>query len=365
MSTTVSFIEFEKIKDIGGDEGKNSDCFLAKDIQLDENLVIKKVSKAKLDLKKSDYFSESKMINDSIHPNVVKIQYASQDEGYIYFAMPHYKNGSLHTIAKQRYLTTKEVLNYAFDILSGVLFIHSKKLLHLDIKPSNILVDNNNKAVITDFGLSKYTNEHGLAIQDNAYRLHSDPDYFKGPRGIHSDIHQIGLTLYRLCNGIDILKEEFNMICLSVERKNSKLDRDEVLDKSIIKLNEKIKNGSYPSRDGYLPHVPANLKKVINKALQVDETKRYTSVLEMMDDLSSIELDMDWKYNPSDAEIYTCIKGNQKYSIEFDEHRKCVELYKENIYTNRKTNQKKHTKFIKDVKNNVLKTISVIMKEID
>ena len=97
MSDTTSFIKFTKVRDIGNQEGKNSDVFLAKDNQLDCELVIKRIKKEKFN--PEEYFSEAKMIYENKHPHIVEIQYASQDDEYIYMAMPYYKNGSLNSLA--------------------------------------------------------------------------------------------------------------------------------------------------------------------------------------------------------------------------------------------------------------------------
>jgi len=123
MSDTISFIKFVKSRDIGNTEGKNSNVFLAIDEQLGEELVIKQMEKAKFEPDK--YFSESKMLYACKHPNVVEIQYASQDEENIYLAMPYYSNGSLNSLAEKRFLTVREIIKYSLDLLSAVSYIHS------------------------------------------------------------------------------------------------------------------------------------------------------------------------------------------------------------------------------------------------
>lgn len=98
-----------------------------------------------------------KITEGNAHPNVVQIQYACKDDKNVYIAMPFYKNGSLKSLMTKRMLTAREIIRYAIQFISGVAHIHSKGLLHLDIKPDNILLSDNDEALLSDFGLADYT----------------------------------------------------------------------------------------------------------------------------------------------------------------------------------------------------------------
>ena len=86
-------LNFETIKEIG-QEGKNSQVFLAHDIQLDGEIVVKKIEKSKI-IKPTEYYEEAKKLYASYHSNVVKVNYGCSDADHIYIAMPYYKCGSL------------------------------------------------------------------------------------------------------------------------------------------------------------------------------------------------------------------------------------------------------------------------------
>ena len=75
-------------------------------------------------------------------------------------------------------------------------------MLHLDVKPTNIIINDADRALLTDFGLSRYLNEYGLAEQELGYVKHISPQYLETTsRTMQDDIYQAGLTLYRMCNG--------------------------------------------------------------------------------------------------------------------------------------------------------------------
>lgn len=342
MNDTISFIKFTKSGEIGNAEGKNSDVFLAKDIQLDCELVIKRVKKSAF--KPEEYFSEAKMIYDNRHPHIVEIQYASQDDEYIYMAMPYYQNGSLNSLAHNRFLSVREIIKYSLEILSALNCIHSKGLIHLDIKPTNILLDRTGKAMLTDFGLSRYLDENGVAEQDMNYTLHIDPEYLKNSgRSVQSDIYQMGLTMYRLCNGVDILSQQMGELNI--------VSRDVLADC--------VLNGKFPRRDFYLPHISKKLIKIINKALMVNPEERYKNVIEMMNDLSVIDDNLDWVFTGDVSEPYIKLDETYRYSIAINE-KKDIECFKERLDSGKKTKISKYCKKHSDIKS-IEKEISLIV----
>lgn len=324
MPNILTLIQFEKISDIGNDEGKNSNVFLASDLQLSSTFVIKRMEKSKF--KPEEYFSESKMIYDCKHPNVAKIQYASQDNDNIYLAMPYYKNGSLNSICAKRFLTVREIIKYSLDLLSAVSFIHSKNMLHLDIKPTNILIDDTGKAILTDFGLSKYMDNNGVAEQPYNYTLHADPEWYQSSgRTIQSDIYQIGLTMYRLCDGIGILKSQL------ADQRITTSDQ----------LKDAVLKGKFPNRKFFMPHIPKQLKKIIIKALQVDPDSRYMNTIEMMNDISSVNSNLDWQFTGNMNSPYTKFDETYEYCINVRNNNN-IECVKTNLTTRKATKISKY-----------------------
>src|SRR5690606_30554183 len=127
---------------------------LAKDHQLNTELAIKQISKTHL--QKDDYFKEAQLIYLSEHQYITPIKYACETDDHIYLAMPFYSKGSLARILEKRFLTVREIISYSIQILSAIHNIHSRHLLHFDIKPDNILISDASEAHLTDFGLAKH-----------------------------------------------------------------------------------------------------------------------------------------------------------------------------------------------------------------
>ncbi|MBZ9616788.1 serine/threonine-protein kinase [Clostridium estertheticum] len=293
MALCSTVLKFDLRESIGG-EGQNSTVYKAFDPQLNADLVVKKVAKQLIiddyqSIDESNFYIESRILYECKHPNVMEIQYASEDEESIYFSMPFCKRGSLNSIINTRYLTVKEIVKYSLEFLLGLHYIHTKGLIHFDVKPTNILIDNNNKSIITDFGLAKYTDLYGFVRPNKIYSSHKPPEGFSNSGYTNkSDIYQAGLTIYRMCNGNDKYYEEYNLW------------------KNKGQVEEAISKGKFPDRNYYLPHIPARLRKFINKAMNVDLDKRYDNILDMINDISSIDKNLEWEYN-KDANTHSMV----------------------------------------------------------
>lgn len=272
----ITSLDFERKFDVSNGQGKNSEVFVAWDPQLNMDIVIKQVDKS--DFGDPDaYFNEARILNTASHPNVVPINYATYDNDYIYLGMPYYKNGSLESLISARYLTVREIVKYGLEFLSGVHYIHTKNLLHLDVKPTNILITDSDVAVLTDFGLTKYVDTAGFASPEKIYGKHIPPEAFiTNKADVLFDIYQCGLTLYRMCNGNEDFQKQWDLIT----------------DKATA-----IRQGKFPDRTKFLPHIPTQLRRVVTTALKVDGTDRYNTILDMINALSKIDKGLDWNYN--------------------------------------------------------------------
>ena len=349
MKYTTTNLSFLELGPIGNKEGKNSEVFLAKDIQLNAELVVKKMEINKFE-DIDEYFLEARMLYENRHPNIMEIQYASRDENYIYLSMPYHKKGSINSLIEERFLSVREIIKYSLDVLGGVAYIHSKGLVHLDIKPTNILLDKSDRAILTDFGLSRYLDKYGVANQQCNYIPHVDPEWFAtSGRTVLSDIYQIGLTLYRLCNGNDILKKQMAALNVNTEER----------------LKEVVVGGIYPDRDQFLPHVPMKLRKIIKKALEVDTTKRYNNVIQLMNDLSEVDQNLDWIFTNNQEELYYLVKNNNKISIKVEHINGNAKILctKTNLSSGRATKMNKYCSSGHTSNDDIKKEIEKIIKE--
>lgn len=274
-------VSFKYLKEIG-QEGKNSNVFLAHDEHLDANIVIKQIKqKPGNDLDK--YLKEARILYKSAHPYVVQICYACTDPDHVYIASPFYKNGSLKSYMAARHLTVREIIRFSTHFLNGLQNIHSKGLIHFDIKPDNILLSDRFEALLADFGQANLMNEDGLAKQPEFYIRQMPPEVFNNPEYIFDnrfDIYQAGLTMYRMCVG----DTEFY----------NQLDKY----KTAENFYSDVYHGNFPNRNIYPAHIPKKLKSTINKCLKPNPGERFDSAIDVVNSLADITgnvLDLQYK----------------------------------------------------------------------
>jgi len=264
-----------------GQEGRNSKVYLANDDHLDQQVVIKEVLKSSIN--SAEYFREARLLYLSSHPNVVQINFAAQDIDHIYISMPYYAKGSVSSRMVQETLTAREIIRYSLHFLNGLHHIHTKGLMHFDIKPNNLMLSDRDEALLADFGLAEHTDLNHRAAPQLQYTTHIAPEYFtERSFGYTYDIYQAGLTMYRMAVG----HHSFESECIDLfARRNVEND---------------IRTGAFPKKD-YEPHIPKPLRNIINKCLDVDPLNRYQTVLDVLNDLSSIEnCCLDWRPVSSD-----------------------------------------------------------------
>lgn len=282
-------VQFDIIKEIG-QAGKNSNTFVVHDHQLNAEIVSKRIEKSRLN-SPAEFFEESRSLYASAHPNVVQIHYACFDNDHVYVAMPYYRNGSVKDVIDSRFLTVREIITLGAQTLAGLHNIHSKGLMHFDIKPDNVLLSPRGEALLSDFGLAKQMNYRGIAAQDRHYGPAMPPEAFgKDQFDRTFDIYQFGLMLYRMCNGNDHWNAQFAKY----------LDASGQVIRADFKFD--VENGRFPDRKDFLPHVPSTLRNVIRKCLDKIPADRYQSALEVANAMAGIDGEcLDWQYNPSPA----------------------------------------------------------------
>lgn len=270
-------INFRKIEQVG--KGFHSKVFKAEEINIKRIIAIKEIEAKKL---KRGFYDEAILLNTSKNPNVVDMHYAgeSEDNKFIYLAMPLYERGSLQNIINGEH-TIKDLLIYAQGIFNGLSHIHSKGILHLDLKPDNILISNDNDALISDFGVSmNFDLETSIAEANSLYPFLTPPEVLINKIvSIQSDIYQLGILMFLLFNQIslDSIASKFDFSKENIRKTISQI-------RNLIKedkLYDKIFNF----------HIHPKIQKFILKCMNPDLDKRYKSVDDVRNDFSSIEND--------------------------------------------------------------------------
>ena len=132
--------------------------------------------------------------------------FSSEETGTSYYVMPYYQDGSLEDLQMSGFNFTEELMiKHIITPLCKALHVaHNAKVLHLDIKPENILVDENGDAVLIDFGVAKqYDNEGAIINREglNSNSVFAAPELTHGNMvkfGSQTDIYGLASSLYYL-----------------------------------------------------------------------------------------------------------------------------------------------------------------------
>ena len=114
-------------------------------------------------------------------------------QGRPYLVMQYCENGSCSSMAGRA--DEQDVVKFLHDVAAGLEYLHDHNIIHQDIKPDNILLDDNCNFLVTDFGISvASTEDNAGAAASGGTRAYMAPERFKGITGKASDVWSMGAT---------------------------------------------------------------------------------------------------------------------------------------------------------------------------
>ena len=111
---------------------------------------------------KKDFIKEANSISGMKHPNIVRIIDIFEEHQTVYYVMQYLEGGSLaDKVDGTGPLDSDTAKKYIFQIGNAVSYLHERKICHYDLKPANIMLPSEDKAVLIDFGISRHYDEQG------------------------------------------------------------------------------------------------------------------------------------------------------------------------------------------------------------
>ena len=155
------------------------------------------------------FVKEAQTIAALNNPHIIHIHDIFEENGTAYYVMDYLSGGSLSDLVQRNgVLTEATALGYIRQVADALSYIHARNINHLDIKPSNVLIDGNGNVVVIDFGLSKRYDETGSQTSTTPVGISHGfaPIEQYQPGGVSTfspatDIYSLGATLYKLLSG--------------------------------------------------------------------------------------------------------------------------------------------------------------------
>ncbi len=190
---------------INGKLGKGGQgiVYLATDPTLQRQVAIKAlhVESAKRKELQKNLLQEARNVSKLIHPNIIPIFDAGEHEGTPYLVFEYVDGISFKVlIEKKDPLPVSRAVTLMHQILEGVGYAHQKGIIHLDLKPGNILLSKSGVPRVMDFGLSELMgSDSGTGQKIRGTRRYMSPEHFsKVPVGPGSDVFALGLIFFEM-----------------------------------------------------------------------------------------------------------------------------------------------------------------------
>ena len=257
---------YEIIKSIG--EGGMANVYLANDTFLDRKVAVKIL---RGDLSTDEKFirrfqREAYAASALSHPNIVEMYDVGEDKGTYFIVMEYIEGRTLKQLLKKRgSLTAPEVVDIMLQLTDGIAHAHDMYIIHRDLKPQNIMISDDGKIKITDFGIAMALNSTQVtqtnSVMGSVHYLPPEQASGKGST-IKSDIYSMGIMLFELLTGKLPFKGE-NAVEIALKHMKDDIP-------SVRKIN---------------PNIPQSLENIILKSTAKNPKNRYDDVREMYNDL--------------------------------------------------------------------------------
>ena len=182
--------------------------YLAMDVRLDRTVAVKVMHRSLAEDPSfvQRFIGEAKSVARLSHPNVVQVFDQGIDGEHVYLSMEYVPGRTLRDVLRERgRLPAREALEIMIPVLAALAAAHRAGFVHRDIKPENVLIADDGRVKVVDFGLAKaiegshHQTRTGFMIGTVAYM--SPEQVTDGRADARSDVYAAGITLFELLTG--------------------------------------------------------------------------------------------------------------------------------------------------------------------
>jgi serine/threonine-protein kinase len=255
-------------------------------------------SDARWAIRQETLLDEAQRLVRAEHQNIVRVHQILRhaSDNTLHLVMEFCSGGSLQGDFEAGPLQLSTVQRIASNTLLGLDALHTRDMLHRDLKPGNLLVDDRGTVKLGDFGL--VTDDLILGYGSFAgYSNHLAPEVWRDRQtSPKSDIWALAMTLYRLLHG--------RYWCMHAPN-----------------TEEEIKRGNFAQRLSWLPHIPDSWRRMLRKAMHDDTSQRYQSAQQFLNAISSLECEPAWNCTVNAGHIrWRRQNETRRFEVQWIEH---------------------------------------------
>lgn len=276
--------KYQIVRSLGS--GGFGSVYLAKDTWLNIEVAIKVPHKQSTELLK--HLKEPRLQAALNHPNIVRMIAAEKKNKVFFMVMEYVKGESLEQVLeREKILESHQAIEYILQIAGAAQHAHSNKIIHRDLRPSNIILSEQGVIKVTDFGTSAWLNSVPYASTRIGSPPYMAPEQFLGKASYRSDIYSIGCIFYEMIIG-----------------------RPPIFDPDPFKILEKAKDGKITPPRLKNNKISKEVDGIIMKCLAADLKHRYQKASDIISDLTKSKGE---KSNKSEIEdIMARIKAREE-----------------------------------------------------
>lgn len=196
-----------------------------------------------------------------------------------YYVMEYLENGSLASRLDAGPLSTTDAIRIATRVCQALVHAHGSGILHCDLKPANILLDQDFEPRLCDFGQSRLADEHSHSLGTLFYMAPEQAD-LKAVPDARWDVYALGALIYNMLTGNPPFRNPEN------ERR---LSEAATLEERLMLYRHIVRGGPKPSLHRDVARVDQQLAEIVDRCLAADASKRFPNAQAVLDRLTARE----------------------------------------------------------------------------